>query len=60
LETITKKSVLIEFKGKKHVLPADVTLGKFLTTLGLSEETPVRMTVTKEGFLLEPCMMENP
>ncbi len=60
METVTKKTVLIEFEGKKHVLPDDVTLGKFLTTLGLSEETPVRMITTKEGFLLVPRMIKNP
>lgn len=54
METITKKTVSIKFEGKKYTLPDDVTLGKFLVTLGLSEDTPIKMTITKEGFLLVP------
>ncbi|MDE1724887.1 MAG: hypothetical protein KGH76_03190 [Thaumarchaeota archaeon] len=59
METITKKTTLIEFEGKKHVLPDDVTLGAFLVMLGLSEETPVKIMITKEGFLLTPSIGKN-
>ena len=52
METITKKTVSVEFGGKKYVLPDDITLGVFLVHLGLSEDTPVRMIITKEGFSL--------
>ena len=54
METITKKTVSVEFDGKKYVLPDDVTLGMFLVHLGLSEDTPVKMITTKEGFSLIP------
>jgi len=54
METITKKTVSVEFEGKRHVLPDDITIGVFLVQLGLSEDTPVKMTITKEGFLLVP------
>ena len=54
METITKKTVSVEFDGKKYVLPDDVTLGMFLVQLGLSEDTPVKMMTIKEGFSLIP------
>ena len=54
METITKKTVSVEFDGKKYVLPDDVTLGMFLVQLGLSGDTPVKMITTKEGFSLIP------
>jgi hypothetical protein len=54
METLTKKTVSVEFDGKKYVLPNDVTIGMFLAQLGLSEDTPVKMNITKEGFLLIP------
>jgi len=52
METITKKTVSVEFDGKKYVIPDDVTLSMFLVHLGLSEDTPVKMNATKEGFSL--------
>lgn len=54
METITKKTVSIEFEGKKHVIPDDVTVGTILLNLGLQENTPVKMLVTGDGFLLVP------
>jgi len=54
METITKKTVSVEFDGKKYVLPDDITLGMFLVQLGLPDETPVKMITTKEGFSLIP------
>jgi len=59
METITKKTVSVEFEGKRHVLPDEVTMGMFLVQLGLSEDTPVKMTITKEGFLLVPQVLKN-
>lgn len=59
METIIKKTVSIEFEGKKHVLPDDITLGTFLVNLGLPEDTPVKMMITKEGFLLVPQVEKN-
>ncbi|HEX5457882.1 MAG TPA: hypothetical protein VFX64_05795 [Candidatus Nitrosotalea sp.] len=54
METITKKTVSIQFDDKKYVLPDDVTVGMFLTQIGLPEDTPVRMVTTKDGFLMVP------
>ena len=59
METITKKTVSIEYDGKKHVLPDDVTVGMFLAQIGLPEDTPVRMQTTKEGFLIIPQTGKN-
>lgn len=59
METITKKTVSIEFEGKKHVLPEDITVGMILVQLGLPEDTPVRMTTTKEGFVIIPQTEKN-
>ncbi len=50
MEIITKKTISVEFEDKKYVLPDEVTIGVFLVQLGLSEDTPVKITVTKEGF----------
>lgn len=54
METITKKTISVEFESKKYVLPDEVTIGMFLVQLGLSEDTPVKITIVKEGFLLVP------
>jgi hypothetical protein len=54
METITKKTVSVEFDSKIFVIPDDLTLGMFLVQLGLSEDTPVKMVTTKEGFSLIP------
>ena len=54
METITKKTVSVEFDGKRYVLPDNVTIGMFLVQLGLSENTPVKIMNTKEGFSLIP------
>jgi len=59
METITKKTVSVEFEGKRYVLPDQVTIAMFLREFGLSEDTPVKMIMTKEGFLLIPQVMKN-
>lgn len=59
METITKKTVSVEFEGKRYVLPDQVTIAMFLREFGLSEDTPVKMTMTKEGFLLIPQVIKN-
>ncbi len=59
METITKKTVSVEFEGKRYVLPDEVTIGMFLAQLGLSEDTPVKMTMAKEGFVLVPQVLKN-
>ena len=59
METITKKTVSVEFEGKMYVLPDQVTIAMILREFGLSEDTPVKMTMTKEGFLLIPQVIKN-
>jgi hypothetical protein len=59
METITKKTISVEFEGKRYVLPDAVTIAMFLREFGLPEDTPVTMTVTREGFLLVPQVMKN-
>jgi hypothetical protein len=59
METITKKTVSIEYEGKKHVLPDDVTVGMFLAQIGLPEDTPVIMKTTREGFMIIPQTGKN-
>ncbi len=59
METITKKTVSIEFEGKRHVLPDDVTIAMFLVQIGLPEDTPVIMKTVKDGFLIIPQTRKN-
>ena len=59
METITKKTVSIEFEGKRHVLSDDVTIAMFLVQIGLPEDTPVIMKTVKEGFLVIPQTGKN-
>ena len=59
METIIKKTVSIEFQGKRCTLSDDITIGMILVHLGLPEDTPVRMTTTKEGFLIIPQTEKN-
>ena len=59
METITKRTVSIEFQGKKYTLSDDITIGMILAQMGLPEDTHVRMTTTKEGFLIIPQTEKN-
>jgi sulfur carrier protein ThiS len=54
MEALTKKTVSIEFQGKKYALPDDATLEDLLTQLGLPMEGTVRLQTTKDGFVLIP------
>ncbi len=54
MEALTKKTVSIEFEGKKYVLPDDATLEDFLIQLGLPKENHIRLQATKDGFVLMP------
>ncbi|MDE1726512.1 MAG: hypothetical protein KGH89_04540 [Thaumarchaeota archaeon] len=56
METITKKTILIEFQGKKYALPDDSTIDDLLDSLGLTKDKPVRMLATNDGFILMPDM----
>ncbi len=54
MEAITKKTVAVLFEGKKYALSDDITLGSILLKLGLGEDTPTIIQVTKEGLVLIP------
>ncbi len=52
MEALTKKTVSIEFQGKKYALPDDATLEDLLNQLGLPKETNMRLHTVKDGFVL--------
>ena len=52
MEALTKKTVTLEFEGKKYALQDDDTIEDFLVQLGLPKDKEVRFQVTKEGFVL--------
>ncbi|MGB9003083.1 MAG: hypothetical protein WCC52_04685 [Nitrosotalea sp.] len=52
METITKKTVSIEFQGKKYALSDDSTIEDLLTHLGLPKDKVVRLQATPDGFVL--------
>jgi len=52
MEALTKKTISIEFEGKKYILQDDVTMEQFLEDLGLPKEKRVTLKVTKDGFVL--------
>ena len=54
MEALTKKTISIEFEGKKYALPDDATLEDFLIQLGLPKESCIKLQATKEGFVLIP------
>ncbi len=52
MEAVTKKTIMIEFEGRKHVLPDDSTIEDLLIQLGLAPDMPVRLEVKGGGFVL--------
>ena len=52
VETVSKKTLAIEFEGKKYVLAEDVTLSDFMTNLNLPENKLLILKSTKDGFVL--------
>jgi len=54
MEIITKKTVSVEYGGKRYALQDDSTISSLLSEIGLPEDTLVRIKITKEGFLLIP------
>jgi len=52
METIIKKTILVEYESNKYSIPDDATFETILMQLGLAKDTPVRMTWTKNGFLI--------
>ena len=52
METLTKKTVTVEFEGKKYALQEDMTIEEVLMDLGLPKDKTVRLKITKDGFVL--------
>ena len=52
MEALTKKTVSVEFEGKKYAREDDTTIEEFLIDLGLPKDKPVTLKSTKDGFVL--------
>lgn len=52
METITKKTVSIEFQGKKYALSDDSTIEDLLIHLGLPKDKTVKLQAKSDGFVL--------
>lgn len=52
MEAVTKKTVTIEFGGRKYALPDDSTIGELLEHLGLPHDMPIRLKAKDGGFVL--------
>ena len=52
MEALTKKTVSIEFEGRKYALQDHNTVEDLLVLLGLPKDKTVRLQVSKDGFVL--------
>ncbi len=52
MEAITKKTISVEFQGKKYALHDDSTIEDLLSDLGLPKDKTVRLESKNDGFLL--------
>lgn len=52
METVTKKTISVEFQGKKYALQDDSTIDDLLTYLGLPKGQAVRLEAKNNGFVL--------
>ncbi len=52
MEALTKKTVTVEFEGKKYALQDDVTIADFLAALGLPKDMALTLKITKDGFFM--------
>jgi sulfur carrier protein ThiS len=52
MEVLTKKTVTIEFEGKKYAVSEDTTIEDFLVDQGLPKDMTLRLKITKDGFVL--------
>ncbi|MDE1862497.1 MAG: hypothetical protein KGI33_06255 [Thaumarchaeota archaeon] len=52
MEALTKKTVMVEFEGKKYALSEDLTIGDLLASLGKPVDMPVRLQSREGGFVL--------
>ncbi len=54
MEAVIKKTVSVEFEGKKYALQDDSTIEDLLVQLGFPKDKPVKLVIKKDGFLLVP------
>ena len=54
MEALTKKTIKVEFEGKKFALQEDATVEDLLVQLGLPKDKQVKFQVTPDGFVLVP------
>lgn len=52
METVTRKTISIEFQGKKYALQDDATISDLLGHLGLPKDRAVRLESKNDGFVL--------
>jgi sulfur carrier protein ThiS len=52
METVTKKTISVEFQGKKYSLQDDSTIDDLLAYLGLPKGKPVRLESRNDCFVL--------
>ena len=52
METITKKTITVEFQGKKYAIQDDSTIEDILTRLGLPTDKTVQLQFRNGGFIL--------
>ena len=52
MEALTKKTISIEFEGKKYALSDDMTIEEFLIDLGLPKDKMITLKTTNDGFVL--------
>jgi len=52
MEALTKKTVSVEFEGKKYALQDDSTVEDLLVQLGLPKDKTITFQVSKDGFVL--------
>jgi sulfur carrier protein ThiS len=52
MEAVTKKTISIEFQGKKYALQDDSTIADLLDYLGLPKGKTVRLQSKSDGFVL--------
>jgi len=52
MEALTKKTVSVEFEGKKYALDDDMTIEELLIDLGLPKDKPITLKITKDGFVM--------
>ena len=62
MEALIKKTISIEFEGKKYALSDDMTVEEFLIDLGLPKDRMITLKKTKDGFVqsIVPLIVTDP